>query len=189
MSILAPVAFAISAFSIAAIISGINLKVASKDKTSAKTLGVIVILAGIAIFVSSLIMILGTPYGVGYPASNVQLMFSLLMLIFAFVWITFGMTLLYGWNMSFIGDMTMILFVYNVIAIIALFFWNSGYAVYNLAAFIIVEVTLFSYLLDELGFYALTHGKMKATVQAGFLIFSGVLSILLAVTASGIIAV
>ncbi|EFD92788.1 MAG: hypothetical protein BJBARM5_0462 [Candidatus Parvarchaeum acidophilus ARMAN-5] len=187
--VLASVAFAISAFSIAAIISGINLGKSSKDKTSAKTLGVIVTLAGIAIFVASLILILGTPYGTGYPAANVQLMFSLLMLIFSFVWITFGMSLLYGWNMSFIGDMTMVLFIYNVIAMVALYFWNSGYAVYNLAAFIIVEVTLFSYLLDEVGFYALTHGKTKAAVQAGFLIFSGVVSILLAVTASGIIAV
>ena len=34
---LASVAFAISAFSVAAIISGINLKTVSKDKTRAKT--------------------------------------------------------------------------------------------------------------------------------------------------------
>ena len=81
---LAPVAFAISAFSVAAIISGINLKQASKDKTTAKTLGVIVTLAGIAIFMASLLMITTTPYGSSYPAANVQLMFSLLMLIFAF---------------------------------------------------------------------------------------------------------
>ncbi|EEZ93080.1 MAG: hypothetical protein BJBARM4_0276 [Candidatus Parvarchaeum acidiphilum ARMAN-4] len=184
---LAPVAFAISAFSVAAIISGINLKQASKDKTTAKTLGVIVTLAGIAIFMASLLMITTTPYGSSYPAANVQLMFSLLMLIFAFVWITFGMTLLYNWDMKFIGDMTMVLFVFNLIAVIALFFWNSGYAVYSLADFAIVEITLISYLFDEVGFFALTHGKMKASLQSGFLIASGVLSILLAVTASGII--
>ena len=184
---LASVAFAISAFSVAAIISGINLKTASKDKTRAKTLGVIVTLAGISIFLASLLLIITTPYGTAYPAANVELMFSLLMLIFSFVWITFGMTLLYNWNMQFIGDMTMVLFVFNVIAMIALFSWNSGYAVYSLADFAIVEVTLFSYLLDEVGFFALTHGKMKATVQSAFLVVSGVLSILLAVTASGII--
>ncbi len=184
---LAPVAFAISAFSVAAIISGINLRSSGKDKTSAKTLGVIVTLAGLAIFISSLLMIVTTPYGTGYPASNVQLMFSLLMLIFSFVWITFGMTLLYNWDMKFIGDMTMVLFVFNLITIIALGFWNANYAVYSLIDFIIVEVTLFSYLLDEVGFFALTHGKMKAGIQANFLISSGVLSILLAVTASGII--
>ena len=184
---LAPVAFAISAFSVAAIISGINLKGSSKDKTAAKTLGVIVTLAGISIFMASLLMIITVPYGSEYPAANVQLMFSLLMLIFAFVWITFGMTLLYNWDMKFIGDMTMVLFIFNIIAIIALFFWNSGYAVYNLADFIIVEITLISYLFDEVGFFALTHGKMKAGLQSGFLIASGALSILLAVTASGII--
>lgn len=184
---LAPVAFAISAFSVAAIISGINLLGSGKDKTSAKTLGVIVTLAGIAIFISSLLMITTTPYGTGYPASNVQLMFSLLMLIFSFVWITFGMTLLYGWDMKFIGDMTMVLFVFNVIGMAALYFWNMNNAVYSLVDFTIVEVTLFSYLLDEVGFFALTHGKMKAVVQSAFLVVSGVLSILLAVTASGII--
>ncbi|MCW1312788.1 MAG: hypothetical protein OH338_05165, partial [Candidatus Parvarchaeota archaeon] len=124
--VLAPVAFAISAFSVAAIISGINLKGSSKDKTTAKTLGIIVTLAGLAIFISSLLLIITTPYGTVYPAANVELMFSLLMLIFSFVWITFGMTLLYNWDMKFIGDMTMVLFVFNLIAIIALFFWNSG---------------------------------------------------------------
>ncbi len=182
---LASIAFSIGAFSIAAILSGMFLLGKDKGKGSEKTLGVINVFVGLAIGISSLLLLLTTPFGTTSPATNVELMFSLLQLIFAFVWATFGFALLNGWDMKFIGSMTLVLFIYNLITFLLVpALWSGAFTA---AGLVIVELTLLSYLADEVGFWAVTHGKMKGAPQGWILIISGFLSIILAVVVGGIL--
>jgi hypothetical protein len=181
---LASVAFSIAAFSVAAILSGLSLLDKEKGEGSNKTLGVINMMVGISIFISSLLLFLTVPFGTSSVATSVQLMFSVLQVFFAFVWISFGLALLFSWDMKFIGSLALTLFVYNVITFIALpTLWPEAFTALGM---VIVEITLFSYLLDETGFWAVTHGKMTAKPQGYFLIASGILSILLSLIPGGI---
>ncbi len=181
---LASVAFSISAFAVAAILSGLFLLGKDKGEGSNKTLGVINTMVGISIFISSLLLFLTTPFGTSDVADKVQLMFSALQVFFAFVWVSFGCSLLFNWDMKFIGSLAMVLFIYNIIAFFALpTMWSAAFSTGEM---VIVEVTLLSYLFDEAGFWSVTHGKMSATPQGYFLIISGILSILLALIPGGI---
>ena len=182
---LASVAFSISAFSISAFLSGLFLLGKDQGEKSEKTLGIINVLVGIAIFISSILLITTVPFGTGSPAANVQLGFSVLQVFFGIVWISFGASTLYGWDMKFIGSTTLLLLVYNVIVLIVLpISWSGAFTTIGM---IIVELALISYILDEFGFWAVTHGKMKANLQGGFLILSSILSIALAIIPGGII--
>ncbi|AKA49439.1 hypothetical protein IX51_10410 [uncultured archaeon] len=182
---LASVAFSISAFSISAFLSGLFLLGKDQGENSGKTLGIINVLVGISIFISSILLFTTVPFGTGSPAENVQLGFSVLQVFFGIVWISFGASTLYNWDMKFIGSTTLLLLVYNVIVLIVLpISWSAAFTTVGM---VVVELALFSYILDEFGFWAVTHGKMKATVQGYFLIASSVLSIALAVIPGGII--
>ena len=182
--VLASVAFSIAAFSIAALLSGLYLLGKDKGKNSDKTLGSINIMVGIALFISSLLLFITTPFGTGVPAANVELGFSVLQVFFAFVWIAFGLALLYGWDVKFVGSMALLLFVYNVIAFVLLpWKWSAAFTTVGLW---ITEIAMFTYLLDEVGFFALSHGKLKASVQGAFLILSAIASIALALVVGGV---
>lgn len=182
---LASVAFSISAFSISAFLSGLFLLGKDQGENSGKTLGVINILVGIAIFLSSILLITTVPFGTGSPAENVQLGFSVLQVFFGIVWITFGASTLFNWDMKFIGSTTLLLLVYNIIVLVVLPIKWSG--AFTTTGMVIVELALFTYILDEFGFWAVTHGRMKGTVQGYFLIASSLVSIALAIVPGGII--
>lgn len=182
---LASVAFSISAFSISALLSGLFLLGKDQGDHSEKTLGIINILVGISIFISSILLFTTVPFGTSSPGANVQLGFSVLQVFFGIVWISFGASTLYGWDMKFIGSTTLLLLVYNVIVLIVLpLKWSAAFTTIGM---VIVELALISYILDEFGFWAVTHGKMKANIQGYFLITSSILSIALAIVPGGIL--
>lgn len=182
---LASVAFSISAFSISALLSGLFLLGKDQGEHAEKTLGIINVLVGLSIFISSILLFTTVPFGTGTPASEVQIGFSVLQVFFGIVWISFGASTLFGWDMKFIGSTTLLLLVYNVIVLVVLpISWSAAFTT---AGMIIVEIALFTYILDEFGFWAVTHGKMKANIQGYFLIISSIASIALAIVPGGII--
>ena len=80
--------------------------------------------------------------------------------------------------------MALLLFVYNVIAFVLLpWKWSAAFTTVGLW---ITEIAMFTYLLDEVGFFALSHGKLKASVQGAFLILSAIASIALALVVGGV---
>jgi hypothetical protein len=172
------------AYSFAAILSGLYVLGKEKSETSGKTLGIYASLAFLAMFFNSIANIIYAPLGIEYPASSIQLLFSLLLLLFSSVWLGFSICLFYNWDLKFVGDDALVLFLFHLIGFLLIFQW---FDVFGLPGFIILQINNVLYLLVEFGFWALTHGKIPATVQGALLLLSGFANFAIVLYSGGII--
>jgi len=159
-----------AAYSVAAILSGLHVLGKEKSETSGNTLGIYAFLAFLALFFNSISFVVYAPLGTGYPASSIQLLFATLTALFSFVWLGFSLCLWKNWDLRFVGDAALVLFLFNLIGFILVFQW---FDIFGPLGFWILQCNMILYLLVEFGFWALTHGKIPATLQGVLLLLSG----------------
>ena len=158
------------AYSVAAILTGLNILGFDKSETAGKTLGIYAFMAFIALAFNSFSFIITAPLGNVPPASTLQLIFALLTFLFSIVWLGFSLCLFFNWDLKYVGWAAFVLFLHNLIAFIILFAYGSSFSP---AAFAILQINNILYLFVEFGFFLRTHGRISANLQAYGLLLSG----------------
>lgn len=158
------------AYSVAAILTGLNLIGFGKSETGGKTLGIYAFVAFFALLFNSISFITQSPLGNIPPASTIQLIFALLTFLFSIVWLGFSLCLFFNWDLKFVGFAALLLFLHNLIAFIVLFRYVG---VFGVVGFPILQINNVLYLFVELGFFLLTQGRISAKLQAYGLLLSG----------------
>jgi len=190
MAGLAPVAYGMMGLTFALFLNAAALLGIDMDKQEGmpdptKTLAIAGSLSGaITLFFQATWFVIGAPLGTDWPASAIQLLFSITPLMYALIWLALAYAQWYGLDARYVGNAAFMCIWYQ------LFFMGIyGYLIgWNFTLHdILVEITLLSYVVTLSGFWAVTHGKFSPKAQGGILIWAGLMTIYLMIWAGGIL--
>lgn len=182
-----PLAFGITGLQFALfgngfLLLGIDSDSAPGQPSPAKTVGVAAsLIGGIALTFQALWFIVGAPFGREGAAVPVQLTFSAIAAMYAFIWLGAGITQMLGWDLRPIGNIALLCLILQLIEMAVIASWGLT------THLVLVEVVLLSYVLVLAGFWAATHGKVSTRPVGVLCLVAFVLTLYLQFWASGIL--
>lgn len=144
--------------------------------------------AFLSLFIMAILQITTSPAAVNPAAAGpvgvaLTQLFSVTPLMYANLWLTAVIVTWAGWDPRYLGNLALIVCIYQFI-FMGIFHYLIG-GVYDLNT-AIIQIALLTYALAALGFYLATHGKVPKFGGA-ICMWSGVMTFLLMLFPGGII--